>query len=60
MGIISVVYSFLGLQFLRLWGAVWETIRVQQVELVYKARNVRHDDANRVVGFGISRRFNEV
>ena len=27
-GIMSVAFSFLGLQFLRLWGAVWETIRV--------------------------------
>jgi hypothetical protein len=27
-GIASVAFSVLGLQFLRLWGAVWETIRV--------------------------------
>jgi hypothetical protein len=27
-GIVSVAFSFLGLQFLRLWGAVWEAIRV--------------------------------
>jgi hypothetical protein len=27
-GIMSLVFSFLGLQFMRLWGAVWEVIRV--------------------------------
>ncbi len=54
-GIMSVAFSVLGLQFLRLWGAVWETIRVgnghmSSMRAASQSRWVDHVDGQLIGG----------